>query len=387
MIYLDWNATTPPHPEVLEVMREVSAWGNPSSTHRFGGLARAELERARHAVAELAGADVRDVLFTSGGTEANNLALVSAVHDFLAKHPGRVARIVTSELEHPSITECARAMARGEIGGLTAGQVEAVFVPLDRARCVPNLEALERTLAALPTAIVAVGTLNHETGVVMPTADVLTLARNAPPGGVPVLVDQVQGWGKREERWVEAAYRSFAAHKIRGPKGIGALITRPFAPLRRMLVGGAQERGLRAGTQDPTAARGLARAAQMALEMPARYRSLAERRDALEAALRDAWPSAHVIGAEVPRAPHVSCVVFPGVPSAELLAVLDVEGVSLSAGAACSAGTVEPSRVVKALAGDAAAASAVRISFGPDTPEDDLERAVAIFRRVLPRFS
>lgn len=374
MIYLDWNATTPPLPAVVEAMAEAAqrAWGNPSSVHRHGGIARAEVEAARSAVAELAGVDVRDVVLTSGGTEANNMALRSVAPR--AAGP-RLPRIVTSRLEHPSVQNTLDALVR-------EGLAEARWLRVAETGVV-DLEDLERALGEGDAALVSVQAANHETGVLQPVGEVLRLCR---AHEVRVHVDAVQVFGKHDDLWIEADYRSLAAHKLRGPKGIGALVTRPFAKLGALLSGGAQERGLRPGTVDPVAAAGLRVAAEGARERATRYPGLAALRDAFENDVCGMHADVRVAGGGAPRLPHVTNLVFAGLRAPELVAALDLEGVSVSAGAACSAGTVDPSPVIGAMLGPALAGSAVRVSFAPETSEAELDRARVAFRRVLSRF-
>lgn len=373
-IYLDWNATTPPLPAVLAAMQDAgaAAWGNPASTHRHGSAARAWVERARSAVAELAGVDVRDVLFTSGGTEANNMAIRAA-----AGTPGTVVppRIITSRLEHPSVAKTCDALA-------AEGRATVRFLRVTPEGIV-DLDDLALALKEGPSSLLAVQAVNHETGVVQPLADVFALAREAL---VPVHVDTVQSFGRLEESWLEASSRVLAAHKIRGPKGIGALITRPGAKIASLFGGGAQERGIRPGTVDPVACAGLAIAAKLAKSAHVQYAAIAPLRDRLERGILELAPFAQVAGAAAKRAPHVTNVVFPGYAGAELVAALDVEGVSVSAGSACSAGTVDPSPVLEVMLGPDLAASGVRFSLGTETTEEDITTALAVLKRVLARF-
>ena len=370
-VYLDWNATAPPLASVIEAMADAAreAWGNPSSVHAHGRAARARVEAARAAVAELAECDARDVVFTSGGTEANNLALRSA----FATEKGT---LLTSRLEHPSILRVAEALAR-------EGAVTLRLVAV-RADGRIDLEELARALGEVEgRALVALQAVNPETGVIQPIDEAISLARAR--AGTLVHVDAIQAFGRVASLATLADSRSLAAHKIRGPKGIGALVTRPGVRVSPVLLGGAQERGLRPGTVDPIAAAGLAIAAAHARTAPARYAALASVRDAIERALLAAHPGALVNGGGAPRAPHVTNVSFPGWRGAELVAALDLEGVSVSSGSACSAGTIEPSSVVTAMLGDARAASAVRISLGEDTTVADVDRATGAFLRVLAR--
>lgn len=380
--YLDWNATTPPSAEVLEAMRDAAsrAWGNPASVHADGRAARAVVEDARAAVAALADADPRDVLFTSGGTEANNIALRSAFAD--AANPGA---IVLSPLEHPSIGRVAEALARE--GKATVRRLRV------RPDGAIDLDSLDRALAEGDVALVCVMAVNHETGVVQPVAEVAERARRA---GARVHVDAVQAWGKVDAASAGASVAdsvTIAAHKMRGPKGIGALVTRPGAKLAPVLLGGSQERGLRPGTVDAVLAAGFGAAARHAATSHVHFARVAALRDRLEAAL--VALGGRRAGDPARRAPHVSSLMWPGWVGAELVAALDLEGVSVSGGAACSAGTVEPSPVLFAMLGEpaagteewAAATSGVRVSMGEGTTDADVDLAIAAFRRVLARAS
>lgn len=378
-VYLDWNATTPPVAEVLDAMRDAAsrAWANPASVHAHGRAARASVEDARAAVALLGGVDARDVVLTSGGTEANNLAIRSVFADGAS---GRV--LVTSRLEHPSVTRVAEALER-------EGHARVRWLAV-RPDGVIDLDDLGRILAeeAGQVALLALQVVNHETGVLQPVREAASTARAA---GARVHVDAVQAWGRLPRDVSHDALdplfggdtASLAAHKMRGPKGIGALLTRPSTRLAPVLLGGAQEKGIRPGTVDPIAAAGLGAAAARAGESPRRWSAVAALRDTFEASLVQLGAS--VVGRAVARAPHVTNVSFPGWSGAELVAALDLEGVSVSSGAACSAGTVEPSPVIRAILGDARASAAVRLSLGEETSLDDVARATAAFARVLAR--
>lgn len=372
-IYLDWNATTPPRAAVVEAMAEAAleAWGNPSSVHSFGRGARARVERAREAVARLARCDARDVLLTSGGTEANNLALRSAF-------AGDSGVLVTSRLEHPSVTRVAEALERER-------RARVRWLRVRRDGTI-DLTDMEHALAEGDVRLVAVQAVNAETGVIQPVGEVLAMARRA---GVRVHVDAVQAFGRTETTWDEADTRSLAAHKMRGPKSIGALAVRPGVRIEPVLLGGSQERGLRPGTVDPSAAAGLEVAATHALTSPPRWRALAPLRDTLEARLlrlgREGGARAN--GAASERAPHVTNIAFPGWSSPELVAALDLEGVAVSGGSACSAGTAEPSSVLAAMGDEEAATCSVRFSLGEDTSGEDIELALAAAARVFARSS
>jgi cysteine desulfurase len=384
-VYLDWNATTPPLPEVLDAMRDAGArwWGNPSSIHGDGRAARAVVEDARAAVGALMSADPRDVVLTSGGTEANNLAVRSAFPGAGAPAGAGAPWLFTSRLEHPSIARVAEALAH-------EGRARVRWLHVEETGVV-DLADLERGLsearaASEVVALVTLQALNHETGVVQPVAEAVALAHAA---GARVHVDAVQAWGKVDTSAVAAAdSASLAAHKLRGPKGVGALVARAGLSIAPVLLGGAQEKGLRPGTVDAALAAGLGVAARRAIGGSVRYARIAERRDVLERALLGLLAGerrAHVAGDPARRAPHVSLLVWPGWQGAELVAALDLEGVSVSSGAACSAGTVEPSPVLEAMLGARDAASGLRASLGEETTDDDVARAIEAFRAVVAR--
>lgn len=360
-IYLDWNATTPPLSEVIDAMADAarSAWGNPASVHGSGRAARDVVETAREEIATLVGANARDVIFTSGGTEANNLALHRA--------PG----LITSVLEHPSVTRVAEALeAEGR-------PVRWLPVPAS-GRLEPG--AVSDALVGMPPAtVVAVAAVNHETGVVQAVGELATLTAAA---GARLHVDAVQAVGKLPAASLAGADTlSLAAHKLRGPKGIGALIHRPDRAPKPLLLGGSQERGRRPGTVDPVAAAGFRVAAAWARESLGQRGRLGDLRDGLEAQL--VQRGALVNGQEGPRLAHVSNVSFVGRPGDELVAALDLLGVAVSSGSACSAGTTEPSKVIAAMLGLERARGAVRISIGETTTSADLAAALVAFDRVL----
>jgi cysteine desulfurase len=370
-VYLDWNATTPPLPEALAAMARASteAWGNPSSVHADGRAARRPVEHAREAIAALAGCDARDVVLTSGGTEANNLAIVSAFDERSSEAPW----LLTNRLEHPSVTRVAEALER-------EGHARVRWIAVTPEGMV-DLDDLRRGLDHEPAGLVTLQVVNHETGVVQPVDDVVRLTRER---GVRLHLDAVQAWGKVRFDSSAGDTRSLAGHKLRGPKGVGALVARLGVGLAPILRGGAQERGLRPGTVDGVACAGLAVAAEYAVSGAARYTQVAGLRDRLERELLALWPSARVNGVGL-RAPHVTNIAFEGAAGPELVAALDLEGVSVSSGSACSAGTTDPSPVITVMRGAARAASSVRLSLGDTTTDEDVELAVTAFARVLAR--
>jgi cysteine desulfurase len=345
---------------VLDAMQRAAleAWGNPASVHAAGRRARAVVEGAREAVASLCGVEPRDVLFCSSGTEANNLALRDA------------AALVTSRIEHPSVVRVAEALA-------AAGR-PVVWLPVARSGRIEPAAVVE-ALSRLPRGtVVALMTANHETGVLQPIAEVAELAHAA---GARLHTDAVQALGKIDPSLFRAADSiALAAHKVRGPKGIGALAWRPGSSPKPVLLGGPQERGLRPGTVDAIAAAGFRAAIERVATGPARYAALAPLRDRVEHVLA---AYGDVNGAEAPRLPHVSNVSLRGWRGDELVAALDLAGVRVSSGAACSAGTTEPSAVIGAMLGSERGRSALRVSLGEPTTEEEIACAIAVFEDVL----
>lgn len=361
-IYLDCNSTTQLLPQVAQAMAEASPrlWANPASVHGAGRRARAVLETTREQLAALLGFHPRDVVFTSGGTEANNLALAHS------------SALVTSRIEHPSVT--------GVAVRLAANSVPVIWAEVSAAGQI-DVESIDRALHALPdprSATVAVMAVNHETGVLQPLEQVAVCVRRHM---ARLHVDAVQLLGKADHTILEHADSvAVTAHKLGGPKGIGAVLFRGPAP-RPVLLGGAQERGVRPGTQDALAALGFGVALKVNATNPgSQLGHVAALRDALEARL------AHVTlvnGAAAPRLPHVSNLSFIGQSGPELVAALDLQGVRVSSGSACSAGTPEPSAAIAAMLGAQRAGSAVRFSLGPSTNAEQIERTLAALGRVL----
>jgi cysteine desulfurase len=377
-LYMDWNATAPLHPDVIEAMHDAArhAWGNPASAHAVGREARAVVEDAREALALLLGWCARDVVFTSGGTEANNLGLLRAFGG-----PGEQLRgtCVSSRLEHPSVTRVAEAL---EVGG-----VQVVWLDVAGAGriAVGDVERALASSVATPK-LVAVQAVNHETGVIQPIAEIAAVAHRH---GAELHVDAVQAVGRLDaSAWDGADSLAVSAHKFRGPKGVGALAVRPGRAVRPLLRGGAQERGLRPGTVDLVAAAGLGAAARRAPGGAERYARLAPLRDRLEQGLcamaerLGAVASVNGIG---PRMGHVSNLCWQGWGGAELAAALDLEGLCVSAGSACAAGTSEPSEVITAMHDRERARSSVRVSMGEDVTDEDVTNAISLFERVVAR--
>ena len=357
LAYLDHNATSPLRPAAFDAMAEaMRAGGNPSSVHASGRRARAILDQARREIASLAGAEPSEIVFTSGGTEANNLALSGA---------GR-GRVLVSAVEHDSVR---RAVPQAEV------------LPVD-GEGVLDLAALERALASsAEPVLVSVMLANNETGVMQPIAEVVRLARSA---GALVHCDAVQAAGKVpvDLRDLGVDYLSLSAHKIGGPTGVGALVVRDGAPLSPALRGGGQESNRRAGTENVAGIAGFGAAAALA----APGLDLAVLRDGVELSLVQIAPAAKIFGAGARRLSNTSCVSMPGVPAETQVLALDLAGVCISAGAACSSGKVQRSPVLEAMGVPAAdAACAIRISLGWNSGSADIERLIAAWQNLYIR--
>lgn len=352
-VYLDFNAGAPIRPAVIDAMAEAMRRpGNASSLHAFGRRARAALEAARGQLAALIGAAPSEVHFTGGGTEADNWALAGS---------GR-PRILLSAGEHD---------------GLRAAAPEAELVPL-AAGGLLDLEALERSLGASDVpCLVSVQLANNETGVLQPLPEIAALARRH---GALLHCDAVQAAGKVPVDFAGLGcdLMSLSAHKIGGPQGVGALVIRDGLELAPLLRGGGQERRRRAGTENVAGIVGFGVAAALArAELP---ESLARAawRDAFEAGLKERFPEAVVFAAGSPRLPNTSCFALPGRRAETLLIALDLAGVALSSGAACSSGKVAPSHVLAAMGvPETLARCALRLSFGWSSRRADLDRCLA----------
>ena len=374
MIYLDHHASTPLAPAVRAAVQEAHelAWANPSSPHAAGRAARALIERARRSLAAVIQAQPADLVFTSGGTEACNLAVLG-----LAGSLTRGAHVVTSQLEHPAIL--------GAVDALVLRGAQVTQLALHQAE-PPTPDALAAALTD-DTQLVALQWVNHETGAISPVHEYARICRAR---SVPLVVDASQALGKLEcdVGALGASAVVFASTKLGGPAGAAALWLERGRELQRGSYGGAQERGRRAGTPDTAAIAGFGVAAAAAPERLATMPRLAALRDQLERSCLALGALANA-GARGGRVATVSNLSVPSWRGEVLVAALDVEGLCVSAGAACSSGLGAPSPVLRALyPGELwRAESALRISLGPETSESDVASAAAILQRVLARAS
>lgn len=372
-VYLDHNATTPVREEVVEAMLRAlrEGWGNPSSVHAEGAAARAAVERARESVAALLGVAPGEIVFTAGASEANNTALAS-----VAGRAPAGAHVVTTNAEHPSVEAPLCAL---EEQGLAVSRV-----PVERDGLVAP-EAVEAALRP-DTLLVAVLHANNETGVLQPLERIAALARAR---GVPVHADVTQAVGKLPldlpRLGVDLA--SLSAHKLGGPKGVGALVVRGARALEPLLRGGGQERGRRGGTENVPGIVGFGAACELARrELPRRELEWGALRDRLWEGIAAKIPGARRNGSARHALPNTLNVCFRAAAGDLLLQALDLEGVAVSSGAACSSGSISPSRVLLAYGLDAAEARAsLRFSVGHGVDAAQIDHVLALLPDLVAR--
>jgi cysteine desulfurase len=369
--YFDHNATTPVSPEVFQAMAPLltEVFGNASSIHQFGQDARRVLDEARRSVAAMLGARAEEIVFTSGGTEADNAAIF-----------GVSGHVITTTAEHPAVLQACE-------------QLPAVtYVPVDHCGLVDPLAV--RAAIRPDTALISVMHVNNELGVIQPIAEIAEIAHEA---GVTMHSDGVQAVGKIpvDVRALGVDLYSVSAHKIYGPKGMGALYVRKGIELRPLLYGGPHEHKMRAGTENVPAAAGFGRAAEWVIEQGAAEASRqAVLRDRLEQGLVGRIAGAYVNGADTPRVGNTSNMRFDGIDSEPLLIALDLKGFAVSSGSACSSGATEPSHVLAAIGlTREQARSSVRFSLGRsntveqvDALIDAVVAAVARLRKLAPAY-
>jgi cysteine desulfurase len=369
--YFDWNATTPLRPTARAAM--VEALGGPSnasSVHAEGRIARGRVEKARGQVAALVGAAAKNVVFTSGATEANGLALTPAL-----EVGGKELRdrLFVSAVEHPSVLTGGR---------FPAEQVEVL--PVDGEGLI-HLESLAGAIAKVQRPLVSVMLANNETGVIQPIRAIADIVHTA--NGL-LHVDAVQGAGRIDcdMAALGADLMSLSSHKLGGPQGVGALIRRDDIHIAEPLVrGGGQERGYRAGTENVAAIAGFGAAAEAArAAREADASRMAALRDRIESGIRALTPQAVIVGAAAARLPNTALVGVPGLKAETALIAFDLKGIALSAGSACSSGKVQTSHVLQAMGVEAdLAGSALRISLGWETGESDVEKLLTAWNTVV----
>jgi len=375
MIYLDYNATTPMFPEALEVMLPYleGDYGNPSSIHASGRRARAALDDARDRLADLLRVKPHELVFTGGGTEADNLAILGLAR----AHAGRGRHLVTAATEHHAVLEAFEQLQKRE-------GFELTVLPVDAEGLIAPDE-VEAALRA-DTVLVSIMSANNETGVRLPVGEFAAICRER---GVLFHTDMVQSFGKEMvlpgETGVDAA--AFAAHKFGGPKGVGLLYLRSGVPIHAIGHGGRHENQRRPGTENVAGIAAMATAAELALgDLDGERARQGALRDRLEAGIAGRIPAARFNGHRELRLANTSNVSFPDVDGEMLLIGLDLEGVSVSSGSACMVGSVQASHVLLAMGvAPELAGSTVRFSLGKGTTDADIDRTLDALEAVLER--
>ena len=371
-IYLDYAATAPVLPEVLDAMLPffMSQFGNPSGVHAFGRETRKAVEQARRRTAGLLGADSREIIFTSGGSESNNLAIKGAAYSLRTKGN----HIVTSKIEHPSVLNTCRWLEKQGF--------RVTYLPVDSCGTVSPEDVRE---AICPdTVLVSIMTANNEIGTVQHVSEIGEICRDK---GVVFHSDAVQAAGmlKTDVRAMNVDLLSLSAHKFHGPKGTGALYVRKGTKLEAVIHGGEQERGLRAGTENVPGIVGLGKAAEIAgSEMERNTAQIRELRDLLIKRIQEKVPDAFLNGHPVNRLPNNCHFSFSGIESEALLLRLDLAGISVSGGSACTSGSMEPSHVLQAIGlKDEMLRSGIRMTLGKETTREEIERTAQILSEIV----
>jgi cysteine desulfurase len=375
-VYLDHNATTAVEPEVLDAMLPYLSgeYGNAASIHTFGQKARAAVETAREQVATLIGARPQEIVFTSGGTEADNHAIFGVAQPFSAvlRDPGGVTaskHLITTAIEHEAVLNTCQALEKRG--------VEVTYLPVDRQGLV-SAEALREALRK-ETVLITVMHANNELGTVQPLEEIGRIAADA---DVYFHTDAVQSAGKLsiDVNAFRLDLLSLSGHKFYAPKGVGALYIRGGTRLQQLLYGGHHQRGFRPGTENVAGIVGLGKAAQLAGKLLAEdTRRVSALRDRLEQGLLSRVPHAHANGARAPRTPNTTNITFPGIEGEALVIALDLKGLACSTGAACSSGAVEPSHVLTAIGlSPEDARASLRFSLGRHTTPAEIDFALQI---------
>ena len=375
-IYLDYNATTPVEPEVLDAMLPYFSgdFGNASSIHTFGQRARAAVETAREQVAALLGARPQEIIFTSGGTESDNHAIFGIATSCFTSSASSVSstprpHVITSLIEHEAVLNACQALEKQ--------RVDVTYLSVDRDGLI-DLEDLRRAIRP-ETVLITIMHANNELGSVQHLGDIGRIAKGA---DVYFHTDAVQSAGKIpiDVNELQVDLLSVSGHKLYAPKGIGALYVRSGTRVRQLLYGGHHQRGFRPGTENVAGIVGFGKAAEIARESISRdARRLSALRDQLEHGLLHRVPHSRVNGGRAPRTPNTTNLVFPGVEGEALLIALDLKGLACSTGAACSSGAVEPSHVLTAIGlPPEGARASLRFSLGRHTTQADIDFAIQV---------
>jgi cysteine desulfurase len=377
--YLDNNANTPVHAEVLEAMQPAlrGELGNASSIHQRGQAAKAALESARSEVAGLIGARPAEIVFTSGGTESDNLAVRGLVAAWQRRHPGsKLAHLITTRIEHHAVLNVFQEMER-------EGHPVS-YLPIDATGV---LDPAEAAAALRPdTALISVMLANNETGVLQPVEAIGAMARAAK---VVFHVDAIQGVGRVpiDVDRLGCQLLSLSGHKIHAPAGVGALYVRRGARIEPQLLGGHHERDRRAGSENLPGILGLGAAARLVgRDLQAMSARTVALRDRLESGITAAIPDCEIVGSGARRVGNTSNICFPGIEGEALVIALDLEGICASTGAACSSGAIEPSHVLLAMGySRAQARSCIRFSFGRQNTDADVDAVLDVLPRLVER--
>jgi cysteine desulfurase len=376
-IYLDYNATTPVDPAVLDAMLPYLAenFANASSVHSPGQRARAAVDEARESVARLIGAKPAEIVFTGGGTEADNLAVFGAVG--ASKGPRK--HVITTSIEHHAVLHACQALEKQGI------DVTYIAANSDARDGIVDAESVRRAIRP-ETALISVMHANNELGTIQPVEQIGAIAREA---GVLFHCDAVQSAGKLpiDVNRIGANLLSLSAHKIYGPKGVGALYVRTGSRIEPQIRGGQHERGLRPGTENVPGIVGMGKAAELArIRLADDSAKISALRDRLEAALLQNVPSIRINGYSSRRVGNTTNITFPGASGESLVIALDLHGIACSTGAACSSGAIEPSHVLLALGlSDDNARSSLRFSLGRNTTSAEIDRALATIPAVVEK--
>ena len=374
-VYFDYNATTPPSPEVVERVASATRdlFGNPSSVHHFGQQAKAALDEARSAVAALIKADPSEIVFTAGGTESDNFA-IRGVADAL-EATGR-KHLVATAIEHEAVLNTVKAL--GKRGWRTT------LLPVDQTGVV-SIEQVREALAD-DTALVSVMHANNEIGTIQPIAEIAALAHER---GALMHTDAVQSTGKLvvDVKALGVDLLSLSAHKFNGPKGAGVLYVKRGTRMQPILTGGKHERNRRAGTENTPAIAGMGVAARQAVQkLAAEASRLSALRDRLEAGILASVSGTAVNGGAVPRVPNTTNISFDRIEAESLLIALDLEGIAVSTGSACSSGTLEPSHVLKAMGLPVhRTQNSLRFSLGLYSTAEEVERVIETLPRLVQK--
>ncbi|HKQ86266.1 MAG TPA: cysteine desulfurase family protein [Candidatus Acidoferrales bacterium] len=373
-IYLDHNATTPVDPAVLEAMLPFlrDDFANASSVHSPGQRARAAVDQARESVAALIGARPSEIVFTSGGTEADNLAILGVIKASNAANK----HVISTLIEHHAVLQTCQALEKEGV---------AVTYIAPDASGIISPDSLRRALRA-ETVLVSVMHANNELGTIQPVEEI---GRIAQEGQIPFHVDAVQSAGKLpiDVREIGADLLSLSAHKFYGPKGVGALYVRSGSSIEPIFRGGQHERGLRPGTENVPGIVGMGKAAELARQHLAEDSArIAALRDRFESAMYESVPGIRTNGESARRVCNTTNITVPGASGESLVIALDLQGIACSTGAACSSGAIEPSHVLLAIGlGDDEARSSVRFSLGRTTTAAEIDHAIALIPPVVER--